>query len=142
MQHFFDFMLNNWLLFAALLVILILLAMTTVRSRLLGFNEIKPNEAVQLMNHENPLLLDVRELDEFNKSHIIGATHIPENELENRIKEIETWMEKPILIICRTGQRSAKAASTLKHNSFKQLHKLDGGMMAWVSASLPVQGKR
>lgn len=138
MQHFFEFMVNNWLLFLALIVIVALLVMTTVRGRLLGFNEIKPAEAVQLMNRDEPLLLDVRDADEFKGGHVLGAVHIPADELDDRMSELEAWREKPVLIICRTGQRSAKAAAALKRQGFKQLHKLDGGMMAWQSAQLPV----
>lgn len=138
MQHYFEFMMNNWLLFLALVVILGLLIMTTVRGRLLGFKELKPAEVVQLMNRDEPLLLDVREVGEYQGGHIQGAVHIPEAELEGRVSEVEDWREKPVLIICRSGQRSAKAASALKRQGFTQLYKLDGGMMAWQSANLPL----
>jgi len=138
MQQFFEFMMNNWLLFLALAVIVALLVMTTVRTRLLGFNELKPGEAVQLMNREEPLVLDVRENNEYQAGYIQGAVHIPVGELEGRIKELEAWREKPVLIYCRAGQRSAKAAAVLKRQGFSQLYKLDGGMMAWQSGNLPI----
>jgi len=138
MQHFFEFMMNNWILFLALLVIVALLIMTTVRGRLLGFDELKPGEAVQLMNRDEPLVLDVRENSEYQAGYIQGAVHIPVGELEGRIKELEDWRERPVLVYCRAGQRSAKATAVLKRQGFSQLHKLDGGMMAWQSAGLPV----
>jgi rhodanese-related sulfurtransferase len=138
MQQYFEFVMNNWLLFLALVVIVALLIMTTVRARLLGFNEVKPVAAVQLMNHEAPLILDVRENDEFKAGYIQGAVHIPVGELDGRINELAEWREKPVLIYCRAGQRSATAAAILKRQGFSQLSKLDGGMMAWQSAHLPV----
>ena len=137
MQQFFTFIMDNWYLFLALIIIIALLIMNTVRSRLLGFQELKPAEAVQLMNREEPLVLDVRELNEFQEGHIRGALHIPVGELEGRIAELEEWKEKPILVYCRAGQRSARAGAILGRQGFKHLYKLDGGMMAWSSAHLP-----
>jgi rhodanese-related sulfurtransferase len=138
MQQYLDFIINNWLLFLALVVILALLIMTTVRSRLLGFTEIKAGEAVQMMNRQEPLILDVREADEFKTGHIQGATHIPVGDLDGRISELETEKDQPLLIYCRAGQRSAQAAAVLKRHGFSQVYKLDGGMMAWQAAHLPV----
>lgn len=138
MQHYFEFVMNNWLLFLALLVIIAMLIMNSVRSRLLGFAELKPNDAVRIMNSAEPLILDVREDNEYQGGHIQGATHIPVGQLEGRVNELAEWRERDVLIYCRAGQRSARAASILLRQGFKQLHKLDGGMMAWQSANLPV----
>jgi len=138
MQQYFDFVIHNWLLFLALLVITALLVMTTVRSRLLGFNEVKPGEAIQLMNREETLVLDVREADEYKAGHIQGAVHVPVAELDARVSELEAWRDQPLLIYCRAGQRSAQAAAVLKRQGFSQLHKLDGGMMAWQGGHLPI----
>jgi rhodanese-related sulfurtransferase len=138
MQHLFEFIVHNWLLFLALVVILVMLIMNTARAKLLGFNELKPAEAVQLINRLEPLLLDVREDKEFHGGHINGARHIPVAELDKRVSELDDWRERDILIYCRSGQRSARAAAVLKRHGFTHLHKLDGGMMAWRSANLPV----
>jgi len=112
--------------------------MTMVRARLLGFQELKTGEAVELMNRQEPLVLDVRETDEYQTGHIQGAVHIPVDELEGRIDELQASRERPILIYCRAGQRSAQAAAVLKRQGFSQMYKLDGGFMAWQAAHLPV----
>jgi rhodanese-related sulfurtransferase len=138
MQHLFEFVVHNWILFLALVVILALLIMNTARGKLLGFTELKPAEAVRLINSAEPLLLDVREANEFDNGHINGARHISVGELDERISELEDWRERDILIYCRSGQRSARAAAVLKRHGFTRLHKLDGGIMAWQSANLPV----
>jgi rhodanese-related sulfurtransferase len=138
MQHLIEFILHNWILFLALIVIIVMLVMNSVRSKLLGFNELKPVDAVRLINRVGPLVLDVREDSEFGKSHITGAKHIPVAELEQRIAELEDWRERDILIYCRAGQRSAKAAAVLKRHGFTSMYKLDGGIMAWQSANLPL----
>jgi len=138
MQHMIEFILHNWILFLALIVIIVMLVMNSVRSKMLGFNELKPVDAVRLINRAGPLVLDVREDSEFGKSYITGAKHIPVAELEQRIAELDDWRERDILIYCRTGQRSAKAAAALKRHGFTSLYKLDGGIMAWQSANLPL----
>ncbi len=138
MQQYLDFVMNNWLLFLALIVIVVMLIMNSVRSRLLGFGELKPNAAVRMMNSADPLILDVREDTEFQGGYIQGAMQIPVGQLEARVNELEAWRDRDVLIYCRTGQRSARAAAILSRQGFSQLHKLDGGMMAWQSANLPV----
>jgi len=142
MQQLFEFILHNWFLFLALVVIVVLLIMNSVRSKLLGFSELKPTEAVQLINRAEPLVLDVREDSEFGKGHIGDARHIPVGELESRIAELDDARDQDILIYCRSGQRSARAASILKRHGFSRLHKVNGGIMAWQSANLPVSRER
>jgi len=138
MQQYFEFAMKNWYLFIALVVIIALLIMNTVRARLLGFNELKPGDAVRFMNKEEPLILDVREDAEYKDGFIQGAVHVPLVQLESRVSELASWRDRDVLIYCRAGQRSARAASILKRQGFTHLHKLDGGIMAWQSANLPV----
>lgn len=138
MQHLIEFILHNWFLFLALVVIIVMLVMNSVKARLLGFSELKPAEAVGLINRADPLVLDVREGSEYVQGHITGARHIPVGELEQRISELEAWRERDILIYCRAGQRSAQAATVLKRQGFTRLHKLAGGIMSWQGANLPL----
>jgi len=142
MQHLIEFILHNWFLFLALIVIIALLAMNSIRAKLLGFNELKPADAVRLINRVGPLLLDVREDSEFAQGYIAGAKHIPVGELDQRIAELDDWRDQDILIYCRAGQRSARAAAVLKRHGFTNLHKLDGGIMAWQSANLPLSRQK
>jgi len=112
--------------------------MNSVRAKLLGFSELKPADAVRLINRVEPLVLDVRDDSEFANGHIAGAKHIPVAELDQRIAELDDWRDRDILIYCRAGQRSAQAATVLKRRGFTTLHKLNGGVMAWQGANLPL----
>lgn len=132
------FVFNNWLLFMALLVILVMLAMTTLQPKLTGFREIKPADLVRMMYSENPLLLDVRTDDEFNAGHLADALHIPLEQLSDSGNELEQYRGRPVVVYCRTGQRSARAGAILKRQGFAQLYKLSGGMLAWQGAHYPV----
>jgi len=133
------FIIENWLLFLALLIILILLIMNTARSRLLGFKGIKPSQAVQIMNHDEPVVLDTRTSEEFEQGHILNAHHIPYDQIAERLSELEQFKPNKIIVYCRTGQHSAQAASMLIKNGFAAVYKMNGGMLAWQSANLPLE---
>ena len=138
MQEFGIFVINHWLLFIALVVVLVMLVMTTVQSRLLGYEELKPLDLVQMINRVEPLLLDVRNDDEFSGGHLASARHIPLEQLAERQEELQAYRDRPIVVYCRSGQRSARAATLLKKKGFARLYKLAGGMLAWQNSSLPV----
>lgn len=103
-----------------------------------GVANVSPNEAVLLMNRSNAIVLDVRDDAEFAAGHITDAKHIPLAKLAERIKELERFKDKPILVHCQGGVRSAKACDILRKNEFTKLHNLQGGLNAWVAAKLPV----
>jgi adenylyltransferase/sulfurtransferase len=86
------------------------------------------------------LLLDVREPAEFEKSHIDGARLLPLGELADRSAELEAWRERPVVVHCHKGGRSAKAARWLRSQGFRDVVNLSGGIEAWsltVDPSVP-----
>jgi adenylyltransferase/sulfurtransferase len=86
------------------------------------------------------LLLDVREPAEFEKAHIEGARLLPLGELQGRSAELEAWRERPIVVHCHKGGRSAKAARWLRGQGFRDVVNLSGGIEAWsltVDPSVP-----
>lgn len=103
-----------------------------------GVTNINSTEAVVLMNRSKPLILDVRDAAEFAAGHIQGAKHIPMAELATRIKEIEKYKDKPVLVHCQKGIRSKGACSILKSQQFTQLNNLQGGLDAWIEAKMPL----
>jgi rhodanese-related sulfurtransferase len=103
-----------------------------------GVANINSTEAVVLMNRSKPLILDVRDAAEFAAGHIQGAKHIPMAELLARMKEIEKFKDKPVLVHCQKGMRAKGACSILKAQQFSQLHNLQGGLDAWVEAKMPL----
>ena len=95
----------------------------------------------RLQQPEPQLLLDVRSEEELHGElgHLPGITHIPLNELNARIDELGDWMEQPVLILCRTDVRSAKAARQLAARGFADVHVVSGGMSAWNAEGWPVE---
>jgi len=138
MEHLGEFIGNHWLLVLALVVIAALLAMDALKRRLLGFRDIKPQEAVRLINHEGAVPLDVREDAEYREGHVLNALHIPVGLIEERLQDLSSYKTQPLIVYCRTGQRSAKAGVLLRKQGFERVYKLSGGMLAWRGADLPV----
>ena len=137
MEQYIDFIANNPILFVILAVIVGMIIWTELRRFTRGFKDITPIEVVQMMNHENALLLDVREDAELNQGRIAGAKHIPLSVLKQRVEELNKFREKPIITFCRSGNRSVQASSMLKKNQFENVFHMKGGMLAWESADLP-----
>ena len=103
-----------------------------------GVANLAATEAVMLMSRSKPLILDVRDATEFATGHIQGAKNIPLAELAGRIKEIEKFKDKPVLVHCQKGMRAKGACSILKAQQFSQLNNLQGGLDAWVEAKMPL----
>ncbi len=138
MAQFGEFLLNHWLLASAFVVVLLLIIAVEMKRKVLGFADIKPQEAVRLINQEDAITLDVREDQEYAQGHVINAVHIPLGLLDKRLHELEPHKDKPIVVYCRTGQRSAQAGVQLRQQGFTRIYKLGGGMLAWQGADLPV----
>jgi len=85
---------------------------------------------------KHPLVLDVRQPDEFRTGHVTGAKLIPLNELSRRMGELPRGRE--IVCICATGNRSGTASKTLAKAGFTVFN-AQGGMLAWRREKLPVQ---
>lgn len=99
---------------------------------------VSPTEAVLLMNRTKTLVLDVRDAKEFATGHIQGAKNIPLGELENRLKEIEKFKGKVVLVNCQKGMRSNTACKMLSEHAFTELHQLAGGLDKWIEAKMPL----
>ena len=136
MEQYSEFIAEQWMLFSALAIILFLLARSFVSAK--GVKDINANEAVRLINHEDAVVLDVRMDDEFKDGHVLNSIHIPVGLLQNRIGELEQHKSKPIIVNCRSGNRSASACSVLYKQGFTSVYKLQGGIMAWKNANLPL----
>lgn len=138
MSQFIEFATNHWDLFLALVIILGMMLFQMFGSRLRGYTELDPFEAVKLINHDDALVIDVREEKEYNEGHVTDSRHIPLSKLKGKIEELESYKGKPILALCRSGSRSGVACGMLRKEQFEQVYNLKGGVMAWQNAGLPL----
>jgi rhodanese-related sulfurtransferase len=139
MSQFIEFATNHWDLFAALAIILFMMFSGGLGGRLRGYKELAPSDSVHLLNHEGAVMLDVREDNEYKDGHILESVHIPLGKLGERMDELENLRQKPIIVSCRSGHRSASACARLRKSGFENVYNLKGGVMAWKNAGLPLQ---
>jgi rhodanese-related sulfurtransferase len=132
-----QFIKNNIWLIGLALGSGVMLVWPVLRRQLFGIGEVSPNEAVMLANREQALMLDVREDAEFATGHIPEARHIPLGQLLSRVGELDAWKDKPIVVNCQSGMRSATACALLRKQGFTKLFNLGGGFAAWQAAKLP-----
>jgi len=108
-------------------------------NRIRGIKEVDCNAALQLINHKNALVLDVREESEYKLGHILNSMLIPLGKLNESIVELEKHKEQPIVVVCRSGNRSGSACVMLGKRGFTQAYNLTGGVMAWQKVNLPLE---
>lgn len=116
-----------------------MLVWSFIGNRLRGIRDIDHIAATQFINHKNALVLDVREQSEYDAGHILNSKLIPLGKLSERLGELEKFRERPIVVVCRSGQRSASACAFLGKKEFAQVYNLAGGVIAWQKASLPLE---
>lgn len=104
-----------------------------------GTNEVSVADAIKLINQKDALLIDVRDPAEFAVGHIPQARNLPAAQLKDRMKEIEKFKAKPVIVHCRNGQRSGAATTALRAAGFAEAFKLRDGLTAWEQANLPIQ---
>ena len=101
--------------------------------------EVGPSEAVTLINRKDALVLDVRDDGEFAGGHITNARHMPEKQVAERLKELEKFKDKPVIVSCASGRRSATVADSLRKQGFADVVALRGGILAWSQAGMPLE---
>ena len=94
------------------------------------YENVTVQQAKDLINQEDVVVLDVRTPEEYNEGHIPNATLIPVQELENRLGELDK--NTAYLVVCRSGNRSVTASEILVENGFKKVKNMEGGMNRWT----------
>lgn len=131
-----SFLRDNWMLLVVALVSGGMLLWSLVRR---PAPEVSPQAAVQLINREDAVLLDVREQAEFQSGRLRGATHFPMSGLDAGMDQLSARRERPIIVYCQAGTRGATAVRRLQQAGFTRVVNLKGGLAAWREANLPLE---
>ncbi len=128
-------------LFVILLLALIVMQVSALLSKV---NELSPAGLTQLINRDNPLLIDLSAITEFEKMHVPGARHVVMSQFDPENKDLAKARELPVVVMDKDGRgNSVKAAQRLVKAGFAKVHTLGGGVLAWQAAQLPVaKGKK
>ena len=134
-----EFVGNHWYLFLALAVIVGLLTHNLIVG---SKGSVDPLQATDMMNRREAVVIDVRPAADFAKGHIINALNIPMNGFKNQLATLNKYKGKPIIVNCRSGAQSSMACGHLRKAGFEEVFNLQGGIMAWESANLPLTRKK
>lgn len=138
MQAYLDFFQHHWLLSAVFMVILLLMILNEVRYHLSGVSKLSGQQVVYALNREESVVIDTRARNDYQRSHILGAINILENELPTEQKRLEKHKNKQLIVVDAAGQKAHGAALQLKKMGFTQVAILKGGMQSWLADGLPV----
>lgn len=132
------FFIDNWFLFLAAAVSGGLLLWPLLDKSAGGAGKLSTSDAVQLINRERAVLIDVSEPAEYAAGHVAGAKSVPLGQIET-----STALPKnkalPLVVVCTNGTRAAKGVAALKKLGFVNARPLGGGLEAWRAANLPVE---
>lgn len=132
------FVIDNWSLFLIAIAAGALLLWPLVRGAVSG--ALTPGRAVQLINQEKAVVVDVRETEEFAAgARIAGARNIPLGQLEAKLPSVVKNKALPVILVCPTGARAARALPIVKKLGYEQAQVMAGGLKAWKEANLPLE---
>ena len=131
------FVLDNWMLIAVALVSGSLLFWPLIKGA--SSAGLSPAGAVQLINREKAVVIDVCEPEEFAKGHLGAAKNVPLNQLEEKLPATVKNKALPVILVCQSGARSNRALAIAKKLGYEQAQNLSGGLTAWKAANLPVE---
>ena len=100
---------------------------------------LSPAGAVNLINRERAVVVDVSEPAEYAAGHVGGAKSIPLAQLEGKLASMVKNKTVPLILVCPTGSRSGKALEIAKKLGYQQAQSLGGGLGAWKTANLPIE---
>jgi rhodanese-related sulfurtransferase len=132
------FFIDNWFLFLAAAVSGGLLLWPMLGKGAGGGGKLSTNDAVQLINREKAVLIDVSEPAEYAAGHALGAKSVPLAQIESS-NALPKNKALPLVVVCTTGARAGKAVVALKKLGFENAQALAGGLDAWRAANLPVE---
>lgn len=132
------FLIDNWMLISLVLASGGMLAWPLIAS---GMNAgaLSASGAVQLINREKAVVVDVCEAGEFAAGHVGGAKNVPLGELEAKLPGVAKNKALPLILVCATGIRSGRAVAIAKKLGYEQAQSLGGGLKAWKAANLPIE---
>ena len=132
------FLIDNWMLIAIALASGGMLVWPLIAG---GMNAgaLSASGAVQLMNREKAVVVDVSEAGEFAAGHVVGAKNVPLGQLEEKLAAAVKNKALPVILVCATGARANRAVAVAKKLGYEQAQALGGGLKAWKEANLPLE---
>jgi rhodanese-related sulfurtransferase len=138
MELFLEFASQQWMLIGLLALAVGLLIAHEGRK---AGPSVSPQQAINMVNREDGIFVDLRDAAAFKAGHIVDAKHIPAAKLGERLAELQAFKEKPVVLVCKMGQQAGAASKQLQAAGYSRVYKMAGGMMEWSSLQLPTVSK-
>lgn len=134
-EQIFEFIGNHLILVSVFVFLLVAFVINEGKQ---GGSAITPMNLVNLVNREGAVIVDIRDIKDFGAGHIAGATNMPYGTFDSRMGELETFKEKPVVLVCKMGQHSGAIGRKLRSAGYENVRRLSGGMAEWSASNLPV----
>jgi rhodanese-related sulfurtransferase len=135
-----NFLIDNWTLLAVAFGSGAMLLWPAIKGGSLGGGgSLNANGAVQLMNREKAVVVDVSEAAEFATGHIVGSKNLPMADLATKMESAVKNKALPIVLVCPAGTRAARSVATVKKLGYGNVQAIAGGLKAWREAGLPLE---
>lgn len=131
------FIIDNWYLILVAVAAGTMLLLPVLRGAAGG--SLSAAAAVQLINREKAVVVDVCEPEEFAAAHVNGAKNLPLGQFEEKLTTLVKNKTVPLVLVCAKGARAARAEAMAKKLGYEKAQALAGGMKAWRDAGLPVE---
>ena len=131
------FLIDNWMLLAVALTSGAALLWPVLRSA--SASGVSAAGAVELINREKAVVLDVSEAEEFAGGHVGGARNVPVGQLEAKLPQTVKNKALPLILVCPSGARAQRALAVVQKLGYDKAQVLAGGLKAWKEANLPVE---
>ena len=131
------FIVDNWMLILLAVGSGSMLAWPLIRGT--GGGSLTAQGAVQLINRERAVMIDVRDAAEYAAGHATGARNVPLDQLEQKLPGTVKNKSVPVLLMCATGARAQRALATAKKLGYEQAQVVGGGLKSWKDANLPIE---
>ena len=132
-----NFISENWMLIALVFASGMMLLWPVLQGG--GPGALSVSKAVNLINREKGIMVDVSEVEEFSTGHPGGAKNIPLNQLEDRLPQMVKNKTVPLILICPSGARARRAEAVAKKLGYDKAQAMAGGLRAWKEANLPLE---
>jgi rhodanese-related sulfurtransferase len=133
------FIVDNWMLFVVAIGSASMLFWPMVKDSVTNSGALSPSAAVQLINREKAVVIDVSEVEEFATGHIGGSKNIPVSEMDAKLASVVKNKALPLIMVCPKGARATRAQGMAKKLGFDNVQVLAGGLNAWKAADLPIE---
>lgn len=135
MDQFIVFLGQQWILVGILIASVFLLVKHESNK---GGASLSPQQVINVVNQQEGVVVDLRDAADFKAGHVVDAINIPASKLASKVSELESYRNRPIILVCKMGQHSGAAGKTLAAQGFENISRMQGGMMEWQNMQLPL----